>query len=142
MYDQATGRLLDFVNLGPFVSSNTFIPAPYTPLTGQSFFATTGANDVSGLSAGLLYQIQYAENNVLPQLTGSLSPKSPNQSHFPDNDFVFGSGFNPTNMFNETLTWVANDPLVHYTVDDLTWPGGYISNQITTAIELTEQLSN
>jgi hypothetical protein len=144
LYDQLTGRLLDFVNLGPFVSTNGVLPGPATPVIAQNPWLTNNANDLGGFSTGLQNQIQ-AGYQVTPQLYDSLNPKSPNGgSHFSDSVYIFGAGVNSSNMFDQTTTFVANDPLVHYTIDDLTWPANVLTTprQLTLAAQLNLQLSN
>ena len=37
--------------------------------------------------------------------------------------WTFDTDYNPSNGWNYPVTFVANDPMVHYTVGDLIWPG-------------------
>ena len=120
MYDVNSSRLLDFVNLGPFGSSNIFVPARALDGRPDPYWLTNGANDVSGYSQGLSNQIQTAEVLDSQQiLLNSLTAKPGTKIY---GDFMFGTAFNPSNIVQQNENWVANDPLVHYTVDDLTWP--------------------
>jgi hypothetical protein len=121
----AGGALLDFVNLGPFGSSvsitnqimNQSGGGPPNQLV-SSPWAIGAATDLPGsrMSAGLIAQVGTGitgDSVYYNNLTGTL----PNSG-----GWVFGPDYNPSNVVVQMESWVANDPLVHYTVGDLTWP--------------------
>jgi hypothetical protein len=56
-----------------------------------------------------------------PVLVASLQGSQSGQAIYPQ--YIFGTGFDVSNVVEQTETWEINDPLVHYTIDDLTWPG-------------------
>ena len=125
------GALLDFVNLGPFGSSisitNQIMNGNNGGLPGAgdfagNFWAITPATDLPGsrMSQGLLNQIVNAYDSdatIRNSLAGT--PGSPPNIA---GGWTFGLGNNPSNVVDQSETWVANDPLVHYTIGDLTWP--------------------
>jgi hypothetical protein len=124
------GALLDFVNLGPFGNSlniqqvvastnyNSVAPGPVLGMTGTSIpnpWIGTGASDIpkSSKSLGLLNQIgTYLSQN--PTYANNLNGVQTNTG-----GSVFGAAFEPSNVVFQTVQYVANDPMVHYTVDDL-----------------------
>jgi hypothetical protein len=120
-----SAALLDFVNLGPFGSSVSITNQIMNPNNGgpPNQFAGSPwdippATDFPGsrMSRGLLNQIStgiQGDSTYYNNLTGTL----PN-----DGGWVFGPDYNPSNVVVQVETWVANDPLVHYTIGDLTWP--------------------
>jgi len=118
--------LLDFVNLGPFGSSTSitnFIaefggsPPLGTTASAPNYFAPglATALPTSPMSVGVLNQINTASSD--PTWFENLIGKGSNSSP------VLGCPFNPTWVVQQPTNWVANDPLVHYTVEDLTWTG-------------------
>jgi hypothetical protein len=144
----AGNALLDFVNLGPFGSSisitnqimNVNTIGNPNLLTG-SMWAIGAATDLrnSPMSPGLINQVNYgitsdaiyyaslAGQGSRPHLWGS----------------VFGPDYNPSNIVVQEENWVANDPLVHYTVGDLRTPGPDIIQQPNVAGNyLLSQMTN
>jgi hypothetical protein len=125
--------LLDFVNLGPFGSSmsitNQAVSAGnglgMTPAAFGPYWSGLYANDFSSspMSAGLQYQVW---NNVSTSYTEDTPYKNSLVGN-PTNcvaGLIFGPPIEPSNVVQEVDTWVANDPIVHYTVDDLTMAPG------------------
>jgi hypothetical protein len=124
----STGALLDYVNLGPFgstVSITNYIMnqdngggPPGSGGFASSPWAIGRANNFpsSPMSQGLFNQVN--------TFTGgdTVYPANLNGAPGGSGGFVFGPDYNPSNVFVQNLTWVANDPLVHYTLGDLTWP--------------------
>jgi hypothetical protein len=116
--------LLDFVNIGP-IGTTTNFGAWFD--NNNPWFAQGRATDLpnSPMSVGLLTQIQYSQENDAA-FNNSLLGKGP--------PYKAGPTFSALPMpadpapyyqgLGQPASWVANDPLVHYTVDDLTWPGG------------------
>jgi hypothetical protein len=136
------GRLLDIVNLGPFGNSVTIMSGTTPPGGPDStdFFNPIGANDTNGFSKGVNAQITYSYSNAKdPNLEfyNSLQGTSPCYS-----GYMFGTPNVPNILLQQTETWEANDPLVHYTVDDLNWPGNPGNTPTTISTPLTYQLSN
>lgn len=132
LLDVGTGQVLDFVNLGPFGTmmyltnevSNQNMDATKANSgqgkgpTGKNYWSTAGANDspTSPYSAGVIYQI----SDALSDGTFATNLFRTNVAN-PTN--YFSCSNNPS-VVNRTIeSWVVNDPLVHYTVGDLTWPG-------------------
>jgi hypothetical protein len=132
------GAVLDFVNLGPFGSSLSLTNNINTYGGGGNGGLPTGGGAGAGLywaagnatslpgspmSAGVLNQIQEAEY-VNPTWALNLAGRGSNA------DVVLGCPFNPSWVIQQPTNWVVNDPLVHYTVEDLTWLGN-IQNDAT-----------
>ena len=124
------GALLDIANLGPFGSSmsitnqimnsgnNLGMNTPSTAL----YWAIGNANNssTSPMSTGLQYQVMNQsiitdtkENSYINSLNGTNPCVS---------GLIFGPPVEPSNIVQQIETWAANDPIVHYTIDDLTWP--------------------
>jgi hypothetical protein len=124
--DSKNGNVIDFVNLGPFGSSLNFSTNDETmgdSGLGQSkyedFWSRVGANDLPGspMSTGMLNQIANSTTNL--QFKNAVNGIPSNTI----SQYIFGTQYDPAIMDDQLQTWVANDPLVHYTVDDLYWPG-------------------
>jgi hypothetical protein len=141
---QTTSALLDFVNLGPFGWSTNLTNAigkSSNPLavngsayTAASYFAQGMATALPGspMSQGVLNQIAAgaATNATFANdLLGTGSPRS----SMP----VFQCPCTPTYVVPQQTDLVVNDPLVHYTLDDLTWPG-----DPTAALQVTDLNAN
>ena len=82
------------------------------------------------MSAGMLYQVGKGNNDA------GYGPGTPFQnaligSNSTISSLVFGAPVDPSNVVEQLQTWVANDPLVHYTIDDLYWPGHTAAPPIT-----------
>ncbi len=143
------GALLDYVNLGPFGSSVSITNQILNPNTGglpnefaNNPWAIGAATDLPGsrMSLGLINQVNTGIQ-ADPIYWNSLNGRSPSQG-----GWVFGAIFDPSNIVVQTETWVANDPFVHYTVGDLTWPvfgetyqqpnvqGGFLLTPVTNSV--------
>ncbi len=135
LFDGSPARgnaLLDYVNLGPFGSSisftNTILQHSVGGLQGSGSpfannpWAIGRATSLPGspMSAGLLYQVGYDELSDSAYYNSLLGNGS--QQHI--GGWVFSPDYNPSNVLVQTETWVANDPLVHYTPNDLKFPPG------------------
>ncbi len=151
MFDTVSGRLLDFVNLGPVGTTLPIIQALTNgirsggfpvgggsgPDTSTLVWDPTGATDSpnSPMSAGVLAQINIGRGLVSAsdwppaQVPSGASPtywldlqnKFNNDMNGKGNDTVISDPLTPTMIFVQVSSWQANDPLVHYTSDDLTW---------------------
>jgi hypothetical protein len=122
----ATSALLDFENLGPFgvsISMTNLIAAiGGNPLGvgggAVNYFApgvaTSSPN--SPMSQGVLNQI-YAGEATNQTFANDLLGKGPPLSA----SAILECPCTPTYVIIQQTNWVANDPLVHYTMDDLTW---------------------
>jgi hypothetical protein len=132
LFDGVPGQvgtaLLDFVNLGPFGSTisltNVIANQNNNPLnfsgggtTPGSYWAPGIATSLpnSPMSLGVLNQIATAYTNFTFQ--SNLFGRGTSQ-------FVFDCPYKPIYVIQQPTNWVANDPLVHYTIEDLTWTGG------------------
>jgi hypothetical protein len=132
----ATGTLLDYVNLGPFgFSTNLTQMAALQGDAGNGGLASSAwdfgnAGDVPKAPAypGLVNQINSGMATD-SSYYGSLKGLAPNYG-----GWVFDADYNPSNAWNYPVTYVANDPLVHYTIGDLTWPG---HSTVATPISVT-----
>jgi len=131
---QRGGVLLDFVNLGPFgssfnISSNAFLQSQ-GGVNGNlnntqtiDYWSQGNATDRAGspMSIGMLNQVinQNIENGAtnLPYIHALNG--NPNGTI---SSWTFGAPYDPAVVVEDLETWVANDPIVHYTIDDLTWP--------------------
>jgi hypothetical protein len=123
------GALLDFVNLGPFGASLSLTNAIYQANFGNNNgLGTSGANTNnnywaaglatslpgSPMSQGVFNQIANGESvneNFALNLLG----------HGTGTDAILDCPYTPTYMVLQPTNWVVNDPLVHYTIDDLVW---------------------
>jgi hypothetical protein len=125
-----SGALLDFVNLGPFGSSvniqrvietNFSNPLSMTGSPVGNPWLRAPATDQTGspLSQGLTNQILYTtgNSNYYTDLNGVSATGGKC-----DSGSVFGPPYEPSNVLALMVYDVANDPLVHYTIDDLTMP--------------------
>jgi hypothetical protein len=127
--------VLDFVNLGPFGVSvsltNAIALQNSNPLNFNgggglvgSYWAPGNATSLptSPMSAGVLNQIATGEEEnqtfALDLIGKGNSP-----------DAVLDCPYNPTWIIQVPTNWVANDPLVHYTLEDLTWSSDIQSAQ-------------
>jgi hypothetical protein len=120
--------LLDYVSLGPFgnsfsLTNNVEGPNAILNMTGYvDYWNPTGATDLanSPKSTGMLNQVMnngITLNNNASYIGALLGSNSTISS------WTFGPPADPSNVVEQLETWVANDPMVHYTADDLTWPG-------------------
>jgi hypothetical protein len=124
---ESTSALLDFVNLGPFGSSisltNVIVNAFNNPLnfngggnTAAKYWLQGAATSLpnSPMSLGVINQINAAMTNgdFVEHLQGQGTSQP-----------VFDCPCRPTYVIQYPTNWVANDPLVHYTLEDLTWMG-------------------
>jgi hypothetical protein len=116
--------LLDFVNLGPFGFSINITNALAQSgvenvgpgsTNGNYFFAPAAPG--SSMPQGVLNQIAFAETNQ-PFWNNLLAKGSPISS-----EATIQCPYTPTYVITQQTNWVVNDPLVHYTLDDLTWLG-------------------
>jgi hypothetical protein len=139
----SSGTLLDFVNLGPFGSSTnmTLAASNAYPQNGvgefasqwTAFPATDNAN--SPMSQGVLNQISNWYSLSTPFYV-SLNPNIsiPGTSPVPGSPFTLPSipsipATPPYYVGDISCGWMACDPLVHYTVGDLTYPGYTFQNR-------------
>jgi hypothetical protein len=124
------GALLDFVNLGPFGSSINIQQFLYT----NSASSVGGVLGASGSTSGNYWDPTYATSlptspmsqGVLSQIRVGASTNTPFENGLlgvspSSSDAVLACPCVPTYVVLQQPNWVANDPLVHYTVDDLTW---------------------
>jgi hypothetical protein len=122
--------LLDYVNLGPFGSAvsitNSILQQSSGGLPGagssfaSSVWAIGNATSFPGspMSLGMINQIGQAE--ISDQVFANSLFGNGSQQH--QGGWTFSPGNSPSNVLEQSLSWVANDPLVHYTVGDLKWP--------------------
>jgi hypothetical protein len=137
-------RLLDFVNLGPFGSSLNILQqigqrgpsGGVPPVSGAAANNNTAdslcwlqtQSPIAGMPQGVYNQMQigmgnitisdYAQNPTAANtFSNNLAGKSTNTAMT-----SFDCPFNPSIVENQYYYLEANDPLVHYTVDDLSWP--------------------
>jgi hypothetical protein len=122
LVDNATGLVLDFVNLGGFGSS---LPIIQLLATAQSPLGISSDADAwvtnrpvgapnSPMSSGLLYQIATgaATSQTFANDLNGVQPCS--------SLFILEDPYTPTDVIIQNCTWQAANPLVHYTVEDLT----------------------
>ncbi|HEY3863759.1 MAG TPA: hypothetical protein VGO59_17930 [Verrucomicrobiae bacterium] len=128
------GPLLDFVNLGPFGSSTNLELLASNKYQGGAIgmsgsrnsnpWATLPGIPLAGLP-GLLNQIATgAATNVVFQNNLAGTNTGPGTS---TSAAAFGDPFEPGCFIYQDVNYVANDPMVHYTIFDLT-------NDITSAL--------
>ncbi len=126
------GALLDFVNLGPFGCSTNISQAVTLAAgsggfgmsgSGPAYWATGTANN--GMPLGMANQLM--NSTITPQnnqtYLNNLNGIGTDTSLKCSSGSTFAPPLNPSTVTYQTEIWVANDPLVHYTIDDLTWPG-------------------
>jgi len=144
LIDSSSGLVLDFVNLAGFGSS-----LPIAQLTNQQGFletnnglawATNGATDApnSPMSSGVLYQIEVGEITN-PFFANDLIGVQPGTQ-----DAIFGDPYVPINEIVQNCTWQTVNPLVHYTVEDLTEPDNeeIVFVPTDSPLSLGSQISN
>jgi hypothetical protein len=123
--NSANSAVLDFVNLGPFGFSMSLTNVIQQGLNGNplavngaqpNYWAPGNATGLpnSPMSLGMQYQIAAAVTNSTFVL--NLQGKATSQP-------AFDCPCKPTYIIQYPTNWVANDPLVHYTLEDLTWTG-------------------
>jgi hypothetical protein len=133
LIDNDTGRVLDFVNLGPFGSSLNIMETLTNLGEAPNMWTIVPANDVptSPMSKGALNQIYetitypgglefyesvLGEPGGYPATIGIFSSPI---------DLVQGGQLSPGPAyanFIQSCSWHASDPVVHYTFEDLTDP--------------------
>jgi hypothetical protein len=118
LIDNRTGQVLDFVNLGGFGSSlpiTQLLANTAGALTNVSLWSTNGATDASTspMSAGTLQQIQTGEQES-PIFAAALNGTQPSFA-----SWLFGAPTNPADEIVQNCSWHSVNPLVHYTVEDL-----------------------
>jgi hypothetical protein len=146
LIDNSSGLVLDFVNLAGFGSSlpiTQLLVTQQTPLgeTNNGLaWATNGATEApnSPMSSGVLYQIEVGEITdpfFVNALIG-VQPGTPGP--------IFGDPYIPMNEFVQNCTWQTVNPLVHYTVEDLTEPDNEEIVFVPTdfPLSLSSQISN
>jgi len=126
------GALLDFVNLGPFgnsVNIQQAIGTNYNPSNPGGVLGlgspagnpwTAGnATDLPGspMSIGLINQINNSLDVPKNTYYNNLNGIQTNTA-----GAYFASPFEPSNVLYQLVQYVANDPMVHYTADDLILP--------------------
>jgi hypothetical protein len=151
LVDPVSERVLDFVNLGPFGTNYNL-----TNLLSQAAIGGAPSGGIGSANAGSKYWLStyasagLASNGVIgvsnqiangvsydTNFAAALNPNATNNTMAFSNQLYFSCSNNPVasypNPVNTALahTLLANDPLVHYTVGDLTPPTGD-STQILT----------
>jgi hypothetical protein len=126
--DPRNGALLDFVNLGPFGSTMSLTNIINSVGSGNNGLGVSGGNNPgiywtpgnatslpnSPISAGVINQI--AEAIAIDPTWGANLIGQGNSG-----DLNLGCAYNPGFVIYQPTNWVVNDPLVHYTLEDLTW---------------------
>ena len=121
LVDNATGHVLDFVNLGAFGSSLNVTEQLSSIQETPNMWIVEPATDApnSRMSEGAINQIytgiQQQGGNLL--FYNSLIGASPNIP-----GAIFGDPYIAFASFIQSCSWQAGNPLVHYTVEDLTNP--------------------
>ena len=123
LIDNASGQVLDFVNLGNFGSSLKIVQSLTNASSGfpeaQNMWAVGNATDApnSRISEGALNQIVYGmeQNEVFADSIVGIPVIN-------SNAFFFGDPDSPAAIIVQNYTRQAADPLVHYTLADLSPP--------------------
>jgi hypothetical protein len=119
LVDNETGHVLDFVNLGAFGSSLNFNQV-LTNIPGiPNMWIVAPANDApfSPMSIGVLNQINQGIEQSGLSFLNSLDGRSPN---YPG--AIFADPYQASTNFIQSCSWQTGNPLVHYTIEDLTNP--------------------
>lgn len=133
MTDRNTGRVLDVVNLGDFYSATNIYPVldPSSTTPGDnSVWNTNGSYSLTGSTApyGVIRQLQIVTNNETP-VPPDYRPQPGAATYF--TEFMQGktptgdtaleadSPYQPNEILVFRHSYMANDPLVHYTIDGL-----------------------
>ena len=141
MIDQATGRLIDYVQLSGLDSNRnlTMDLAPVVPSQNQEYTNIWGTNTTGATynpthpTYGMLSQIAISENANLGAgfwVSAGLNPQSMQDAVYNFNLWINNQAstnaglraqvpFTPTAKLPEYMAWQANDPLVHYMASDL-----------------------
>jgi hypothetical protein len=146
MVDTQTGQAVDFVNLGPFGITSVLTNLLYSATNGGALpvqgSGTTNSSvnywdptqlNQNFLPQGVLNQIANGTNfdtNFAMEIAGIVSSnRTASRSNL-----YFSCSNNPAATYSPGLDWhtlLINDPLVHYTVSDLTSPRGDVSQVLT-----------
>ncbi len=131
-----TGHILDVVNIGDFyshlnINSNLIshgVPPTINPWSTNRVVGDPNAN----MNQGVLYQLQVATNNVgargyTPQQGAGLNFATFLQGQ--GTNIAMNCPYEPSATLQFKTFFEANDPLVHYTLDDLTSP--VLTNVVT-----------
>jgi len=127
LIDNGTGRVLDFVNLGAFGSSlninqallnDTESSDPQIPYDNMWTVAPADDESNSPMSAGMLNQIDMG----IPQNVEFLLSLRGIGQDYPDYVKIFSDPYTASAYFIQSCSWQAANPMVHYTVEDLTNP--------------------
>ncbi len=142
-----TANVLDFVNLGPFgrsfpitlyLQTNSQPSDPFSfprlggiPSSNTSWWWVPPATDAgtAQLPVGAVNQINWGENNNIQfydSITGTGTQGFPasQQSFYPPPIYIESTQLiGPTAQYSDSNSWIACDPLVHYTLGDLIYPG-------------------
>jgi hypothetical protein len=122
LIDNATGQVLDFVNLGPFGSSLNITQQLITNTLGPNttnlmwFAGVATDQNSSPMSSGVLDQIAtgMAQNSLFSSLISGINLE--------DTELYFSDPYIPVATFLQNCSWHASNPLVHYTIADLIDP--------------------
>jgi hypothetical protein len=151
-------NLLDFVNLGPFGSSfpvtqylitnDQFSFRPYFPMWTVSNATDAGSAVLpSGASNQILYALMIPGNSeTVDSLLGLPGGYPPSQQSF--GLYSASASLNtpapPYANYTDSNIWMACDPLVHYTLGDLTSPSIYApthTNILISYLAITNPLT-
>ncbi len=142
------GRIVDYVQLGGLNSHRNLGAEVYTTKQNaamDNMWGTNLADNIVGrMPLGLISQIEISRGNIQSSdadwANQMFSPPSGatrlleiaafqaflglnNDPTFNNTNLVVQVPFTPTSKKDQPLTWQANDPLVHYTADDLYYVG-------------------
>ncbi|MGD1083799.1 MAG: hypothetical protein ABSA47_03500 [Verrucomicrobiota bacterium] len=128
LMDHVTGQIYDFVNLGPFGTSLNFTNVanpqgyggtlPGGTAGGGGFIGSDWDPTMlpNGMNQGVLNQIWHATNDL------TFYNKLLGKGATNNTELYFAPGSAPQITCFGSQTWLVNDPLVHYTLGDLTAP--------------------
>ncbi len=120
LIDNSSGRVLDFVNLGAFGSSVNLTGTlnAYSPSPDPWVVAPADDDPDSPMSDGMLDQILEGIDQS-PRFFYSLLGLT---GGFPSSVATFSDPYTATADLVQSCSWQAGNPMVHYTVEDLTDP--------------------
>jgi len=122
-----SGTLLDFVNLGPFGTSVSITNLAEHSSNGSNDFNGSGANDsqASPKCIGIANQIaaSVVGNTLFLAALQGQNPSSTSDGTFTTPATSGQVRLLPYYVTDDEHAYMACDPLVHYTVGDLTYPG-------------------
>ena len=139
LVDTSVNRVLDYVNLlstQPAVDVTSLLNGGANGQQNRSLDEQWDTNLLNGIPIGILNQISASEGGSAWQMTdwndtpANIAYAQSNFRRYLNNYVTnnFQAPYTPHKTIYQRISWQANDPLVHYTVPDLTSTNGFQAN--------------